>query len=67
MSFIIPIIIAVLIIFLCAWIITLIPVPAAMPWLRNVLYIILAVVLIAWLANYAGCDAGSLNLGRHHV
>jgi hypothetical protein len=66
MSLLFTILIAVLIVCLVAWIITLIPVPAAMPWIRNVLYIILALVMIAYLASYAGCDLGSVNLGGHH-
>ncbi len=36
------------------WIVGMIPLPAQPPWLRNVLYIALGLVLVVWLLDFVG-------------
>ena len=51
----IQIIAMVLILLLVCWVISLLPIPAkAPPHLRNILYILVALVAICWLLDFAG-------------
>lgn len=63
MPLLIELIVLVLVVSLVCWIITLIPFPAgAPPFLRNVLFIIVALICIVWLLDLGGL----WDLGVHH-
>jgi hypothetical protein len=52
MAILIPLIIAVLVFALLWYAIGLIPVPAGMPMLRSILYVLLIVVAVVWLWSH---------------
>ncbi len=53
---------AVLIFCVACWIVSVCPVPAKAPYIRNVLYVTLGVIAIVYLSHGAGCSpTGILN------
>lgn len=53
------VVIAILIVVVLCWIVSLLPLPAsAPPWTRNVLYLIVALICLAWLLDAGGCGLG---------
>lgn len=52
MNLLIALIVALLIAAVFAAIVKLIPLPGEIGWLKNVLYIIIALVFLLWLLNY---------------
>lgn len=47
---------AVLVFCILAWIISVFPVPANVPYVRNVLYVFLGIIAVIYLCQLAGCD-----------
>ncbi len=51
---IVGLVVVLVVVALLFWIVSLLPLPASPPFLRNVLYIIVALCLIVWLLNLGG-------------
>jgi hypothetical protein len=54
MGLLITLVVFVLVLALCCWIVSLVPLPASPPWLRNVLYILVALIAIVALLQFTG-------------
>lgn len=50
----IELVVLLLVVCLLCWIVSLLPLPASPPFLRNVFYILIALLCIVWLLDFGG-------------